>query len=889
MKYSVVWLALVVGGLLSPPRGVFGADDLIWIEGEAAQSSSMEGHGWYDSVKKPELSGGAWLSHFAEGEMPVARYDFRSKLAGAHEFWMRVNPIAGAAIGLRINDGNWERLPLEKREQQLNIASDGKPDMRFIAWVKGKPLTLREGSNTLEVRFESRNRHHGGLDCFVLSREPFFPQGRRKPGEKTGLADAGTWAFEPERDRFSPDSLLDLRDLNERPAGKNGRVARSVDGADFVDGSGKPIRFWAVNTTVHHRGDLTKVEEHARWLAKRGVNMVRHHGHLAPGRGSKLTDVNRDDIEAVWRLVAAMKKEGIYVTLSPYWAVSVKPQPDWGLKDAGGSNLTGLLFFDPELQAAYKIWLRKLLTEPNPHTGIPLAKDPALAIFQIQNEDSLLFWTESSIKSDQRRALGDLFGAWLVKKYGSLRESVSAWGEEASTAEDDFDRGRVMPYPIWNLTQNPRGPLAARINDQLQFYTELMRDFNAEVARFLREEIGYEGLVNAGNWRTADQAKLLDAERYAYTANDVIGVNRYYNGGSHRNPAEERRAGYLVSEGDLFKSESVLKRPGSFPLALRQVAGFPMIISESAWVPPLRYQSEGPFLVAAYSALTGFDIFYWFSTGDIGFGPPMGKWQLSTPAQLGMFPAAALMFRRGYLRRGEPALMEYRPPVDLWARQSPLLPEQAGFDPNRDLRVEASAEGSLTPLTYLAGGVEVAFREGSPRLEDLSRLINGEKKTVRSVTGELLWDYGRGLCFLNAPKAKGMAGDFSAAGEVQLGGLNIKGDNSYASLLVVSMDGADLAESQKILIQVGTTARPYGWRTERTGGGGRRITSLGSSPWNLEDVEIDLQLKNARLGKATSLDANGMPKVEVPVPLGRRGDGSVTLKLPRDTMYLLLE
>ncbi|MFH1921827.1 MAG: hypothetical protein ABIP48_18330, partial [Planctomycetota bacterium] len=44
------------------------------------------------------------------------------------------------------------------------------------------------------------------------------------------------------------------------------------------------------------------------------------------------------------------------------------------------------------------------------------------------------------------------------------------------------------------------------------------------------------------------------------------------------------------------------------------------IISESSWVPPLRYQSEGPLLVAAYSSLTGVDVFYWFSTGDdVGF------------------------------------------------------------------------------------------------------------------------------------------------------------------------------------------------------------------------------------------------------------------------------
>ena len=148
------------------------------------------------------------------------------------------------------------------------------------------------------------------------------------------------------------------------------------------------MRFWAVNTSVQRNGDLERLGEHAKFLAKRGVNMVRHHGHLAPGRGSKLSDVNEAEIERVWKLVAAMKAEGIYTTFSPYWGSHTKVEASWGLADAENDNLTGLLFYDEKLQAAYKGWLRALLEPVNPHTGVALAKDPALAIFQIQNEDS---------------------------------------------------------------------------------------------------------------------------------------------------------------------------------------------------------------------------------------------------------------------------------------------------------------------------------------------------------------------------------------------------------------------------------------------------------------------------------------------------------------------
>ena len=433
--------------------------------------------------------------------------------------------------------------------------------------------------------------------------------------------------------------------------------------------------------------------------------------------------------------------------------------------------------------------------------------------------------------------------------------------------------------------------MSARLDDQLHFYTELMHDFNTEISRFLKEEIGYNGLINAGNWRTADSAKLFDAERYAYSANDVIGVNRYYNGGQHSNPTEKRKAGYLVSEGDMFSGESALKRPWDFPLALRQVQGHPMIISESAWVPPLRYQSEGPFLVAAYGALTGFDIFYWFSQSDIGFGPPMGKWQLSTPAQIGMFPAAALMFRRGYVRQGKPALVEHRDLSDVWARKAPLLPEESGFDPNRDTRApatsaEASAQGRVTPLAYLAGGVEVAFEAGEAELADLTKAIDSNSQTVHSLTGELSWNYQDGICLLDAAKAKGIAGNLSAAGKVQLGALTIDGRNSYATVLAVSMDGVDLVDSKRVLIQVGTVARPYGWKTSPAEGELTRIVNRGGSPWNIEDADIGIQLSNSGLAKATQLDANGIAVKELAVQITSTG---MNLQLPSDAMYVLLQ
>ena len=68
------------------------------------------------------------------------------------------------------------------------------------------------------------------------------------------------------------------------------------------------------------------------------------------------------------------------------------------------------------LQRGYKAWLRRIYAAVNPYTGVPLAKDPAVAIIQIQNEDSLLFWTMQGIKGTAYKELCKLYGDWALKK-----------------------------------------------------------------------------------------------------------------------------------------------------------------------------------------------------------------------------------------------------------------------------------------------------------------------------------------------------------------------------------------------------------------------------------------------------------------------------------------
>ena len=112
---------------------------------------------------------------------------------------------------------------------------------------------------------------------------------------------------------------------NEPIAGRSGFVRLSDDKNGFVRGDGVPLRFWGVNYSFKREISPKELGHCARFLAKLGVNLVRLGTDLeSHAKNPGLTDTDPKNIEHAWRLVAAMKNEGIYTTISPYWAGALK-------------------------------------------------------------------------------------------------------------------------------------------------------------------------------------------------------------------------------------------------------------------------------------------------------------------------------------------------------------------------------------------------------------------------------------------------------------------------------------------------------------------------------------------------------------------------------------
>jgi len=796
------------------------AGDYIWIEGENSTSHTMRRHNWYDSVAKESLSGGEWLSHYSGGDPPEAEFHFDVPLTVEHFFWIRANSVAGPRLSYTLDGGPWTEVDLNGAVEKLNIASDGKPDMRFISWIDAGKVALEEGSHTIRFRFHSDNNNHGGLDCFVLSRRPFMPRGALKPGARSGKANPGFFAWEPDVDEFRDDALIDLRHLNEDVAGQNGR-ARAV-GNDFVLGSGEKVRFWGANV----------------------------------GR-PRDPAVDRERLDDLHHLVSALKEEGIYVKLSFYF-------PLWFSLDDDRRPFM-LLFFDPQMQEIYFQWADALLTTTNPYTGVPLGEDPCVAIVEVVNEDSHFFWTFGKKNMPDRRwqAFTRLYGTWLTETYGSLDRAIDAWGGVRESADRPED-GRMELYDAWSMTTDGLKANAAkrkRISDQVEFLTENMRSFYEKAASYFREKCHYEGLVSCSNWHTAD-ARMLDAlERYCYTAGDVIDRHGYYG---HNHKGEF--ASWSVRPGHTFESQSALHLREANPLPYVETDGYPHIISEIGWPMPNMYRAECAFLTATYGSLQGLDGIIHFAVGSPGWDQSVSKFALNNPAALGSYFATALAYRRQYIQEAPAVVTDNVRLEDLYAMKGTPVFAGAALDQLRAAQIPEGTQrkgviGGMDPLTFYVGRVTRSF-QGDPEQSTLlgvGRYIDRDAKKIKSITGELVWDYGVGLAAVNTPKVQGVGGFLGKKGPVSFGDVRVDVKNEYGTVMVVAMDDRPLSESDKILIQCMTIDQLHGWASSEAGGKRGTIQQVGSAPWGVEKIKAVVRLRwsgpNPR--KVIACDENG--------------------------------
>lgn len=871
--------AAIVGMMASTA----GAAEYVWWEGEKPAATNFPARTHFMASnygeKRELLSGGDWLSSSGKrgAEEAFARWTVEVPESAEYHFWTRKFYTHGP-FRWRFDQAEWQNVG---RDVAL---ADSTPLAKFIVanWVSLGKVNLTKGKHTFEIQLDLKPGEEAtaAFDCFVLTRQPFSPRGKLKPGEKSGKADEGFFAWEPALDPFKADALLDLRHLNERVAGQSGFL--KGEGFDLKLGNGQPVRFWAVNIGPNNlEQEPAAIDFLAKRLAKLGVNMVRIHG--TPFRLGEKGVANEKFLAALQYAVAAFKREGIYSSISFYFPLWFEVRPEHGI--AGYETIQNkkpfaLLYFDPQMRETYRGWAKALLTAKNPH-GPVLAREPAVGIVELVNEDSFFFWSFNTrnIPAAQWAKLEAQYGQWLVKRYGSIDKAIAAWGG-GRHKNDDAGRNRAGLYEAWDMTSagaKAGGPAKAkRVGDQVRFLTELQRAFYASTTKYLKEDVGFGGLVSASNWTTADPAMTDALERYTYAATDVIDRHGYF-GGKH----EGDGASYSVRAGHAFEDAAAVLNPEKLPIQAMQVDGHPQIISEIGWTNPNRYRADFPFIAAAYGALQGVDGVFFFAVGSNYLNDgTINKFPVSTPIVAGGFPAAALVYRRGDVKEAATVVQQVVNLEDLFAMKGSGASTAEALDELRKQDVPAGgnvsgAVSNFDPLSFYVGRVVRGYGDpGTSYQKDVSKFIDRRAKVVKSAGGELTWDYGKGLIRLDSPKTQGACGFLGKAGKVELSGVTIECGNEFASILVTSLDDLPIETSRKVLIQATTEERPYGFKA-----GGGKVEDLGGPPMGVRRIDAKVAFKTG--GTLTVLDENGYARGGA-VPT--RGE----IKLAEDSLYQVL-
>jgi hypothetical protein len=224
----------------------------------------------------------------------------------------------------------------------------------------------------------------------------------------------------------------------EAIAAKGPRVV-ARDGHFYLGAS--RVRFWSVNLTF---GDCFPTHEDAQQLALRlsqaGVNCVRlHHMDMftwSQGRGIwDNNDPRKLSAEALDRLddlLDQLAQHGIYADLNLH--VSRTHSKFVGLPEAPGLSYDKMIdIFTPQLIAAQQDYARRLLGHVNKIRGVRYADDPAIAIVEINNEDSLFMWGArhnlENLPEYYAGVLRGQFATWLKARYGSADKTREAWSK----------------------------------------------------------------------------------------------------------------------------------------------------------------------------------------------------------------------------------------------------------------------------------------------------------------------------------------------------------------------------------------------------------------------------------------------------------------------------
>ena len=588
----------------------------------------------------------------------------------------------------------------------------------------------------------------------------------------------------------------DVSFLLEAPAGKHGFV--KVLNGRLADGQGKRFRIWGVNFSFNasfpDKKDAPAVAAH---LARFGVNCVRvHHHDWRTPRG--LIDSSQSDsrhlspgmMDRLDFLVSELKKRGIYVDLNLNVARAF--QAGDGVKDTGQLGFgKAVTLFDPRIIELQKEFAHAYLTHKNPYTGNEYRNEPAVALVELVNENSLIeYWARGRLQGGPAKPITD--STWndipdsyardLDKLYQHyLASTVKPAGLTAIRAE----AGVTASQPVPRLAPAQfKAASALRFRTEAAFYVSVEDRFYQSMQSYLKNDLKVQVpiVANSAHASTFTTYPLVSATSKL----DVVDTHVYWQHPSYTRDANGKTTAFKILNTPMVNEP---EKSTVVTLHRSSVLGKPFTVSEVNHPYPNEYAAEMIPVLASYAAFLDWDGIFWYSFehGVASNWVPRypGHFDIrQDPVKMTQLAAGAVAYLRG----------------DVAPSRKTVSRSHSSADVLETIRMPASAAPLFTP-----GAAPGALLQDDIRIASFdakkTTSLPAAKPPYRTNTREIEWslEKGKGLVTVSTPRYESATG-FVNQKPVRLKTLGLELDNAFVSVMLVSLDGKPINESTKLLL-----------------------------------------------------------------------------------------
>ena len=648
------------------------------------------------------------------------------------------------------------------------------------------------------------------------------------------------------------DSDADVSFLLDGPAGRYGFIRES--GGHLAHDGGR-FRIWGVNIVGFVKGSalLPPKDQSPLWaaeLARLGINCVRFHfldrktnqtpKGLIDGTRADSRVFDKDQMDRLDYFIFELKQRGIYSDLNLNVGRDYKAGdevPDYNLIGVAKA----MTYVGPRLLELQREYARLLLTHFNPYTRSEYRNEPAIAIVELVNENSVLeFWMRNWLRGELKpgaprnqldftpyyaNILDTRYNEWLARRMSP---------SELARLRKLSNIAAGQPIPRLHREQFVEAP-KERFYAEAAFYTEIESGFFKEMKSYLKDTLGVKSIVGA----TADHTYFipgLPLLRSTSATADLVDGHVYW-----QHPAIWGARNTAMVNDPLHSTVVKLSRSA--------FAGKPFLVSEVNHPQPNEYLSEMMPLLASYAAFQDWDGVFFYS-----FEPKLkNEWQAmladpfdfaEDPVRIAQLPAAALMFLR----------------QDLKPANAVVERTYSTEEVNESIRLPESEAPYFTPGFPLSVPLRHATRVRCLDCKPTAAMKDDAAGPYISDTNQIAWytPEKAGVVTIDSDRSQALVGFVRGSGKAT-SNLSAEVNNEFCTITLSSMDGKPISRSTRLLLTATAREQNTGakWNDRHT-----LWAELGTAPTQIEPVTGWVMLRNIEgaVGmQVTSLDGSSRP------------------------------